>query len=50
VEAVLRSMADRLFAQVREEGRSIRTLTVKVRYNDRDEGQCAEEFARTQRP
>ncbi len=42
VEAVLRGMADRLFAQVREEGRSVRTLTVKVRYNDRDEGQCSE--------
>jgi error-prone DNA polymerase len=41
-EAVLRGMADRLFAQVREESRSIRTLTVKVRYNDRDEGQCSE--------
>ena len=42
VEAVLRRMADRLFAAVREEGRSVRTLTVKVRYNDRDENQRAE--------
>jgi DNA-directed DNA polymerase III PolC len=42
VEAVLRRMADRLFATVREEGRSVRTLTVKVRYNDRDESQRAE--------
>ena len=42
VEAVLRRMADRLFAKVREEGRSVRTLTVKVRYNDRDENQRAE--------
>ncbi len=42
VEAVLRRMADKLFAQVREEGRSVRTLTVKVRYNDRDENQRAE--------
>ena len=42
VEAVLRRMADHLFAQVREEGRSVRTLTVRVRYNDRDEGQRAE--------
>jgi len=41
VEAVLRRMADRLFATVREEGRSVRTLTVKVRYNDRDENQRA---------
>jgi DNA polymerase-4 len=36
VEAVLQRMADHLFAEVREEGRSVRTLTVKVRYNDRD--------------
>ena len=42
VEAVLRRMADQLFALVREEGRSVRTLTVKVRYNDRDENQRAE--------
>ena len=42
VEAVLRRMADQLFATVREEGRSVRTLTVKVRYNDRDENQRAE--------
>ena len=42
VAAVLCNLADRLFAIVREEGRSIRTLTVKVRYNDRDEGQSAE--------
>jgi DNA-directed DNA polymerase III PolC len=41
VEAVLRRMADRLFATVREEGRNVRTLTVKVRYNDRDESQRA---------
>lgn len=42
VEAVLRRMADRLFATVRQEGRSVRTLTVKVRYNDRDESQRSE--------
>ena len=42
VEAVLRRMADHLFAKVREEGRSIRTLTVKVRYNDMAEDQCSE--------
>jgi hypothetical protein len=35
-------MADKLFAAVREENRSVRTLTVKVRYNDRDENQRAE--------
>ncbi|HEU0038466.1 MAG TPA: DNA polymerase IV, partial [Verrucomicrobiae bacterium] len=45
VEAVLRRMADRLFAAVREEGRSVRTLTVKVRYNDRDENQRAESLS-----
>ena len=42
VEATLRHMADDLFAQVREEGRSVRTLTVKVRYNDMAEDQCSE--------
>ena len=42
VEAVLRRMADQLFAEVRAEGRSVRTLTVRVRYNDRDENQRAE--------
>jgi DNA-directed DNA polymerase III PolC len=42
VEAVLRGMADKLFSQVREEHRTVRTLTVKLRYNDRDEGQCSE--------
>ncbi|HOX58843.1 MAG TPA: DNA polymerase IV [Candidatus Paceibacterota bacterium] len=45
VEAVLRRMADRLFATVREEDRSVRTLAVKVRYNDRDENQRAESLA-----
>jgi len=39
-------MADRLFATVREECRSVRTLTVKVRYNDRDENQRAESLAK----
>ena len=42
VEATLRRMADHLFSTVREEGRTVRTLTVKVRYNDRDENQRAE--------
>src|SRR5437667_683036 len=42
VEATLRRMADNLFAKVREEGRSIRTLTVKVRYNDMAEDQVNE--------
>jgi len=42
VEAVLRRMADKLFSTVREEGHSVRTLSVKVRYNDRDENQRAE--------
>ena len=35
--ARLRSMADRLMAKVREDGKSIRTVTVRVRYNDMDE-------------
>jgi len=42
VEALLRRMADRLFASVRAEGRSVRTLTVKVRYNDLAEDQASE--------
>ena len=42
VEATLRRMADNLFAKVREENHSIRTLTVKVRYNDMGEDQCSE--------
>ncbi len=42
VEATLRRMADNLFAKVREERRSVRTLTVKVRYNDMAEDQCSE--------
>ena len=42
LEAVLRRMADRLFAKVREEHKSVRTLTVKVRYNDMAEDQCSE--------
>src|SRR5207245_638238 len=41
-EATLRRMADSLFAKVREEGRSIRTLTVKVRYNDMAEDQLSD--------
>src|SRR5216117_2424786 len=41
-EAALRRMADSLFAKVREEGRSIRTLTVKVRYNDMAEDQLSD--------
>ena len=42
LEAVLRRMADHLFAKVREERKSIRTLTVKVRYNDMAEDQSSE--------
>jgi DNA-directed DNA polymerase III PolC len=42
IQAALRRMADHLFAKVREEGRSIRTLTVKVRYNDMAEDQVNE--------
>jgi DNA polymerase-3 subunit alpha len=35
-------MADNLFSSIREERRSIRTLTVKVRYNDMAEDQASE--------
>jgi len=35
-------MADVLFADVRDEGRSIRTITVRVRYNDMGEDQVSE--------
>jgi DNA-directed DNA polymerase III PolC len=42
VEATLRRMADSLFAKVREDGHSVRTLTVKVRYNDMAEDQLSE--------
>lgn len=42
VVAVLRRMADTLFAQVRSDGHSVRTLTVRVRYNDRAEDQAGE--------
>ena len=44
-EAVLRRMADELMAKVRAEGKSIRTLTVRVRYNDMGEDQCGESLA-----
>jgi nucleotidyltransferase/DNA polymerase involved in DNA repair len=42
IEAVLLRMADNLFSSVRDEGRSIRTLTVRVRYNDMGEDQVSE--------
>lgn len=42
VEATLRCMADNLFGKIREENRCIRTLTVKVRYNDMAEDQVSE--------
>ena len=45
LEAVLRRMADELMAVVREEGKAVRTLTVKVRYNDMDEDQRSETLA-----
>ncbi len=44
-EAVLRRMADDLMAKVRADGKSIRTLTVKVRYNDMAEDQCGESLS-----
>lgn len=42
LQATLRRMADKLMAKVREDGKSIRTLAVKVRYNDMDEEQASE--------
>ena len=45
VGAVLRRMADQLMAKVREEKKSIRTLAVKVRYNDMDEEQASESLS-----
>src|SRR5580698_2139945 len=42
IEAVLLRMADNLFSTVRDERRSIRTLTVRVRYNDMGEDQASE--------
>ncbi len=42
IEATLRRMADNLMAAVRGDGKTIRTMTVKVRYNDFAEDQCGE--------
>ena len=42
LEAALRRMADKLMAKVRADGKSIRTVSVKVRYNDMDEQQASE--------
>jgi DNA-directed DNA polymerase III PolC len=42
VQAVLYRQADHLMAKVRLDAKSIRTVTVKVRYNDMDEDQCSE--------
>lgn len=39
VDAMLRRLADRAFMRVREDGRQIRTVTVKIRYTDMDEHQ-----------
>lgn len=39
--SVLKRMADSLMGKVRSEGRSVRCVAVKVRYNDRDEDQCS---------
>ena len=40
--ATLKQMADTLMVRVRGDGKSIRTLSVKVRYNDMEEDQCLE--------
>jgi DNA-directed DNA polymerase III PolC len=41
IEAVLRGMADQLMSSVRRDRKMIRTLTVRVRYNDFAEDQCS---------
>ncbi|MBI5800625.1 MAG: DNA polymerase IV, partial [Verrucomicrobia bacterium] len=45
IAATLRRLADQLMASIRAEGKTIRTLTVKVRYNDFAEDQCGESLA-----
>ncbi len=45
LDAVLQRMADNLFAKARADAKSIRTLTVKVRYNDFAEDQVSESLA-----
>ena len=40
--AILRQMADRLVARVREDGKAIRTIAVVVKYNDFDSSQRSE--------
>lgn len=42
IDATLRTMADNLMAAVRGDEKTVRTLTVKVRYNDFAEDQCGE--------
>ncbi len=42
LDATLRRMADKLMAKVRADDKSIRTVTVKVRYNDMDEEQASQ--------
>jgi len=45
IDATLRRMADNLMVKVREDASSIRTVTLKVRYNDMAEDQCGESLA-----
>ena len=42
IETTLKGMAESLMAKVRKDRKSIRTLTVKIRYNDMDEDQAGE--------
>ncbi|HUJ08492.1 MAG TPA: DNA polymerase III subunit alpha [Verrucomicrobiae bacterium] len=42
VEATLRRMTDELLSKIRVDGKAVRTLTVKVRYNDMAEDRCGE--------
>lgn len=45
IEATLRRMTDHLMVKVREDAKSIRTVTLKVRYNDLTEDQGSESLA-----
>jgi len=45
IEATLRRMADELMAKVRQDGKTVRTVTVKVRYNDMSEDQRSESLS-----
>ncbi|MGC8744541.1 MAG: DNA polymerase IV [Verrucomicrobiia bacterium] len=45
IEATVCRMADQLMETVRAEGKAIRTIALRVRYNDMDEDSCAESLS-----